>query len=77
MSYVWLENTYSAENKMKNLLLCHDEKCNNTGHLLWIEDLSILFSFSMVIGATTLPVTVSQVILHSGVCFGSHSLMLC
>lgn len=28
MSYVWRENPNSAENWMKNLLLCHD-KCNN------------------------------------------------
>lgn len=83
MSYVWCENTCTAENQMKNLL-CHDEKCNNILDIccglktkvqyivLWAD-----VSSTVMIGATTTTVAVNQVFLHLDVCSGVEGLMLC
>lgn len=84
MSWVWWENTYSAEKtEMKNLLLCHDEKCNNVLDICCGLKTKVycalgqMFPPVLVIGATTLPVAVNQVFLHFGVCFGFNGSMLC
>lgn len=62
MSHVWRENTYPAENQMKNLLLYNDEKCNDLDICCGLKTKVYCVpghvSSGVVIGATTLPVDV-------------------